>query len=618
MVIFIHSIILNILVMRYTEIIAMWKSVLFVIKKTKKSNPSLFLLTSILKTFFALLFLADLYAYKIIIDAAGGKETFLGMQFSQAIIYLFGYFLFSKLLFSFIAYLQNNLDVKSLLYLNKEFIDKVSSLDLTTFENPNTVGLVNRAFNRFQYQIKLYFISISQTYTSCIEAVASLLVFVYISPLMGVAILVSNLIPLFVRSRFSYGIFNIYKADDETKRKFGYLTNTLLDRVTLPEIKLNSAFIYFKHQILTLYKRFTSNQLKEEQKSLFFVTLAEIIPLIVTFLFFYFAGLQYQAGKMTSGVFVVLFINGMAFFSRLKTMSQNMGELHGSSLLIKDAIDFFDIQPATQFIHLPGEAQSLLIPRLRLPVLRLEEVSFIYPNSTNKVLDNVSFSIPFGQNVALIGENGAGKTTLVKLLLRMYDPTEGSIFLNDVNIKEIPEKVLFAIYSTLFQSFGKFYISVKDNLEIAAGKKLTEEEMKKYLQFANAWEFIKDSKNQFEQQLGPEYTDGIDLSGGQWQRLAIARAYAKQSPILILDEPTSAVDAKSEMEIFDRLIKEMKNNTLIFISHRFSTIKDAERIIVLDRGKLIEDGNHQALIKNKKKYAELYTIQAERYMRGSS
>jgi len=593
----------------------MWKAVLFVIKKTKESNPSLFLLVFIVKTLFAFLFIVDLFAYKVIIDAAGKKDSFFGLPFSQVIILLFGYFVFSKLLYAFILYLQNSLDVQSLLYLNKEFINKVSSLDLTTFENPNTVGLVNRAFNRFQFQIKLYFSSISLTYASCIEACVSLLVFIFVSPLMGVAILISNLVPLYVRTRFSYGVFNIYKADDETKRKFGYLTNTLLDRVTLPEIKLNSAFTYFKHQILTLYKRFTFNQLKEEQKALQFVALAELLPLIVTFIFFYYAGVQYQNGLMTSGVFVVLFINGMAFFSRLKVMSQNMGELHSSSLLIKDAIDFFDITPTTQFVRLGKDNLSLLIPKLVSPVLRIEGVSFTYPNTSNKALNNISFSVPFGQNVALIGENGAGKSTLVKLLLRMYDPTEGALFINDINIKEIPEKILFAIYSTLFQSFGKFYISVRDNLEIAAGRKLSEEEMKKYLQFANSWEFIKDTKHVYEQQLGPEYTDGIDLSGGQWQRLAIARAYAKQSPILILDEPTSAVDAKSEMEIFDRLIKEMKKNTLIFISHRFSTIKDAERIIVLDKGKIIEDGNHQSLIQNKGKYAELYTIQAERYTR---
>lgn len=599
----------------YTDTVSMWKAVLFVIKKTMETNPPLFFLLCVLKTFFALLFIVDLFAYKVIIDAAGNRGLVYGLSFSQIILILFGYFAFSKILFALIIHLQNNLDMKSIIFLNKEFINKVSSLDLPAFENPNTVGLINRAFNRFQMQIKLYFASISQAYISCIEACVSLLVFFTISPLMGIAILISNGIPLYVRSRFSYGIFNIYKADDETKRKFGYLTNTLMDRGTLPEIKLNNAFSYFKHQILTFYKRFTSHQLKLEQRAVIFVTIAEIIPLVVTFLFFYYAGLQYQAGKMTSGIFVVMFINGMAFFSRLKVMSTNIGDLHSSSLLIKDAIDFFDIKPVTQFINLGKEAQLLLAGKLSSPVIRIENVSFIYPNSSKKALENINFSIPFGQNIALIGENGAGKTTLVKLLLRMYDPTEGTIYLNDINIKDIPEQILYFIYSTLFQSFGKFYISVRDNLEMAAGKKLTEEEMKKYLQFANAWEFIKDTKHVFDQQLGPEYTDGIDLSGGQWQRLAIARAYAKRSSILILDEPTSAVDVKSEMEIFDRLIKEMEKNTLIFISHRFSTIKDAERIIVLDKGRIIEDGNHQLLINNKGKYAELYSIQAERYTR---
>ena len=169
-------------------------------------------------------------------------------------------------------------------------------------------------------------------------------------------------------------------------------------------------------------------------------------------------------------------------------------------------------------------------------------------------------------------------------------------------------------YELLCKSY-EFYMTIEENLQMAAGKKLSDEEMIYFLKFSNAWEFIKDTKYKLKQQLGPEYKHGLDLSGGQWQRLAIARAYAKRAPILILDEPTSAVDAKSEMEIFDRLNREMKENTLIFISHRFSTIKDAERIVVLDKGKLIEDGTHSQLIKNQGKYAQLYTIQAERYKR---
>ncbi|HLD03208.1 MAG TPA: ATP-binding cassette domain-containing protein, partial [Candidatus Dojkabacteria bacterium] len=141
------------------------------------------------------------------------------------------------------------------------------------------------------------------------------------------------------------------------------------------------------------------------------------------------------------------------------------------------------------------------------------------------------------------------------------------------------------------------------------------DEMVKFLNFSNSWEYIRKTPGKLDQQLGSEFTKGIELSGGQWQRLAIARAYAKRSPILILDEPTSAVDAKSEMEIFDRLNREMKNNTLIFVSHRFSTIKDAARIVVMDKGMIIEDGSHESLMKMDGKYARLYKIQAERYLR---
>jgi len=591
----------------------MWKAIKFTVLKTKQSNPVLFYILVLLKTLFGVFYIIDLYAYKLMVDAAG--RQIIGYSFITILIFLYIYFFLSKILYTTATYIANKLDVKSLLSLNKAFIEKIESLDLATFENPNTVGLINRAFNRFQFQLKLYFISIVQVYVSSIEACVSLAIFFFISPLMGIMVLIANLIPLYVRSKMSYGIFNIYKADDETKRKFGYLSNTLISRESLPEIKLFQAFGFFKQKIMTIYRLFTSRQLKAEQKSLFVVAFVELIPMVVIFYFFYLSGLRFQNKLITGGTFVLIFINGMAFFNRLKMLSQYLGDLHSSSLLMKDAIDFFDIQPTIIFPKLINHEKQNLINKLQHPSIKIENVSFTYPNASSPSLKNINITIPYGQNIAIIGENGAGKTTLIKLLLRMYDPSEGNIYINDINLKDIPERFLFSIYSTLFQSFGKFYFSVSDNLEMAAGKHVSESEMKKYLSFANAWEFIKDTKGVYNQQLGPEYTDGIDLSGGQWQRLAIARAYAKQSPILILDEPTSSVDARSEMEIFDRLVKEMQHNTLIFISHRFSTIKDASRIIVLDKGSMLEDGNHEKLMRQNGKYAQLYSLQAQRYQR---
>jgi ATP-binding cassette subfamily B protein len=333
------------------------------------------------------------------------------------------------------------------------------------------------------------------------------------------------------------------------------------------------------------------------------------------FIFSIFIANQLITGIVSTGTFVFLFTNVFVFSGALGRLSQNLGHLYADSHFIDEVREFFELKPNITFTAVSNFAKTQLIKKIKNPTVVFENVSFAYPNSDKNVLQKINLKIPYGQNLALIGENGAGKTTLVKLLLRMYDPTEGKILINGIDLKELPEDVLFSLFSTLFQSFGKFYLTVKENLELAAGRKLNDEEMESFLKFSNAWEFVKTSKDRFNQQLGPEYKDGTDLSGGQWQRLAIARAYAKDAPMLILDEPTSAVDAKSEMEIFDRLNKEMKVNTLIFISHRFSTIKDAERIVVLHQGKVVEDGTHPQLMENKGKYFDLYTIQAERYKR---
>ncbi len=280
-----------------------------------------------------------------------------------------------------------------------------------------------------------------------------------------------------------------------------------------------------------------------------------------------------------------------------------------------DAINFITVKQNIVFPKILLEEEQKLIKKLQKPSIVVENISFKYPNSDKEVLKNISFTIPYGQNLALIGENGVGKTTLVKILLRIYDPFEGRILINGIDLKDIPEDLFFKLYSTLFQSFGKFYLTIRENLQLASGDRLDDEEYIKALKLSNAWNYVKDFPKTLDQQLGPTYKEGVDLSGGQWQQLAIARAFIRKAPVLVLDEPTSAIDAKAETEIFDRLHRETNNNTLIFISHRFSTIKDAERILVMDKGKIIEDGDHSKLMQKEGKYAKLYSMQAERYQR---
>lgn len=592
-----------------------WKPIKFTLKASWDVSKKLLLLYFFIQTVLALTFIIDLLSYKEIIDTINHSKTILGLSLYGVIIILLIYYLSYKVLEGVASYTWNLLDSHLAIYLNGKFIDKLATLDLSIFEDPKNVGLANRAFNRFQFQFKYYLKAIIDVYGGFIKLLISLVIFFYVSPILGTLIILANLIHIYINSKQAYGVFLIYRADDEIKRKFEYIVNTLFSKDTLPEIKLYQAFGFFKEKIVRAYRQFTSHQLKIEKKHTTYNTLAGFLPTIAIFAYSLFIANQVSAGIISAGQFLFLFFNLLSFNGTLFNLGQNLGHLHADSLFMKDAIDFFDLKPNISFPSLAREKKVELIEKLKNPSIKIENVSFQYPQGKGFVLKNINLEIPFGQKVALIGENGAGKTTLVKLFLRMYDPQIGKITINGLDIKEIPEEELFKIYSTLFQSFGKFYFTIRENLEMAAHKKLSDEELIKFLNFSNSWEFIKPTENKLEQQLGSEFTHGIDLSGGQWQRLAIARAYAKKASILILDEPTSAVDAKSEMEIFDRLNREMQDNTLIFISHRFSTIKDAQRIIVIDKGQIIEDGSHEELMKQKGKYVKLYSIQAERYKR---
>jgi ATP-binding cassette subfamily B protein len=593
----------------------MFRAITFTIKTFWKAARPIFLVCIITSVFIALSSIVNTITFKEIIDSANNQKTLLGLSIFGVIIFRLVYELIKKIVEGMSNYFAVLLDISQVIFMHRSFVDKISTLDISTFENPSSVGLINRAFGRLQFQMKLYVRAIIDLLASIIELSVSIVIFFIASPILAIIIIIANIIPIIVRSKYANGVFMIYRADDETRRKFGYTSNVLMERETLPEVKIYRAFDFFKQRLTEIFKIFTGNQLKLEKKYQVFNTISEFIPILSVFIFSMYIANQLLTNSISTGTFVFLFTNVFVFSGALGRLGQNLGHLYADSHFIDEVREFFELKPNVTFPQLTNPTKTTLIERLKNPTFIFENVSFAYPNSEKNVLHKINLTIPYGQNLALIGENGAGKTTLVKLLLRMYDPTEGKILVNGVNLKELPEDILFSLYSTLFQSFGKFYLTVKENLELAAGRKLSEQEMEEYLKFSNAWEFIKTTKHKFNQQLGPEYKEGTDLSGGQWQRLAIARAYAKDAPMLILDEPTSAVDARSEMEIFDRLNKEMKVNTLLFISHRFSTIKDAERIVVLHQGKIVEDGTHSNLMANKGKYFDLYTIQAERYKR---
>ena len=248
------------------------------------------------------------------------------------------------------------------------------------------------------------------------------------------------------------------------------------------------------------------------------------------------------------------------------------------------------------------------------PVIEFKKVSFKYPGAERFILKDFNLIIRSGEKIALVGENGAGKTTLIKLLLRFYDVTEGELLINGVNIKDISLKEWHKTIGALFQDFIKYQFSFKENVLFGdLAKPEDPEQINKAIQSSGANGYLPTLPKGMNQQVGKMFEEGVDLSGGQWQKLALARAFYRDAPLLILDEPTSAIDAKAEFEIFERVQNLQKDKTVIIISHRFSTVRNADRILVLDEGQIIEEGTHNQLMKKKGLYAELFEIQAQGY-----
>jgi len=247
--------------------------------------------------------------------------------------------------------------------------------------------------------------------------------------------------------------------------------------------------------------------------------------------------------------------------------------------------------------------------------LEINDLNFRYREDSPLVLKDINLTIKHGEKIAIVGENGAGKTTLVKLILKMYEVGEGVIKVGGVDINKISNSSLYRNISVLFQNFNTYgHLSVKQNVIVGdISKKANDKEVIKALEMADAMSFVKEYKNGVDQILSEKFTDGIRPSTGQWQKIALARFFYRDSDIVIFDEPTASIDPVSEYKIFNRIYKHIKNKTVIIISHRFSTVRQADRIIVLSKGRIVEDGSHEELMKNDSLYAKTYRLQAKAY-----
>jgi ABC-type multidrug transport system fused ATPase/permease subunit len=274
------------------------------------------------------------------------------------------------------------------------------------------------------------------------------------------------------------------------------------------------------------------------------------------------------------------------------------------------------------------KAESKIVPIIDEPIapergvphkIEFKNVSFSYPGTERKVLNGINVTFNSGEKIVLVGLNGAGKTTLLKLLMRLYDPTEGIIYLDGRDIREYDPKLLYDMFGTVFQDFGKYAVTASENIELGdISREHTPEAVESAAKSGDADDFIRALPRGYATPLTRMFEeDGIELSGGQWQKLSVARAFYKNSDVLILDEPTASLDALAEQEIFDQFAELSRGKISIFVSHRLSSAVTADKIVVLKNGMITEEGTHFELMAKRGDYELLFSTQAQHYTAGS-
>jgi len=488
-----------------------------------------------------------------------------------------------------------------------QFQRKVSKLDIAHFENPEVQDLITKTRDTMQWQLPDYLRIFSNFLEDVIAFMAAFIILLPYGWWMPVLISIITIPRIYLQAKYGGIKWSIWGSGAPQAKKLWYFNYLLQEPMTVRETRISQS----SESLL--------NKFKEIQQYLFNLSKGVldkylrvlIIPPIIEIAVIFFIAYQFLpavvAGAFSIGSFTLIISMLEQLGSRSANASANFARIYESNLYVNHYFDFLDLP-----VLISTAPNPIMLEEIKPPKIEFRNVSFNYPRG-EKVLDGISFIIEPGESVALVGHNGAGKTTIVKLLCRFYDVTDGEILINDINIKDLDLSRWYKFLGTLFQEFVKYHFTVRENIFLGAPDKKDEQAMKEAAIKSGAAEFIERLPLKYDQILGKEFEDGEELSGGQWQKLAIARAFYEEPPVLILDEPTSSIDAEAEYEIFNNLEKQYSHKTLILVSHRFSTVRNANKIVVIDHGKIVESGSHEDLLKLDGTYAYLFNLQAKGY-----
>ena len=489
-----------------------------------------------------------------------------------------------------------------------ELIQKTARVDLQYLEDSEFYDKLERARRQTVGRVNLMSNSLAQA-QDFITIVSLISALIYFYPIL-IFLLVISIIPTLLNElKFSSSNYKLTSRMAPERRQLDYMRVIGASDVTAKEVKLFGLADFISRTFSTTANKYYQSVKKLTIKRSIWGAIFNIIGVIAYYGAFVFIVLKAVVSLVTIGELTFLAGSFNKLRNQLQVMFTRFSNITESAMYLHDYFEFIDMEfnDQSDFLQLP-------VPAEIVTGIKFQNVTFSYPNGHIPVFNGLSFDLRKGEKLALVGENGSGKTTLIKLLLRLYEPTSGCILLDGVDIRHYEKEEYQKLFGAIFQDFVKYYLTTRINIAVGNIENVgNDQKIEEAAELSLADEVVKDLLNGYDQELGKRFKKGAELSGGQWQKIALARAYMSEAPIIILDEPTSALDARAEYEVFQRFIGLTKGRTSIIISHRFSTVRMADRILVLNNGEVLELGTHEELMENGNLYSELFELQAEGY-----
>jgi len=493
-------------------------------------------------------------------------------------------------------------------HISIRVMDHASQLDLQSYEDPVYYDRLERA--RVQATDRLGMIqSIGRLFQQTITVISLSVALVYFSPWL-LLVLIVCLIPAFLgESHFAFLNYAKNFRQTPAKRELDYLRQVGGSKEAAKELKLFGLSRFLTDRFTSL-----SNGIFDENIALFRRRLTAVSLLSMLSTAGYYGAYAWAIWETVHGVFdvgtlVFLTASIMNASNNISQMFSTLSSIADQALFLTDLLAFFQMRPTVT-----SKPNALPAPRPILEGFEFQDVSFSYPGTKRLVLNHLNFRLEPGERIALIGQNGQGKTTIVKLITRLYDPTAGRVLLDGVDLRDYNIEDLCREIGVIFQDFMRYEMTAQENIAVGRIEFLNDmDRIRSAAEKSLADGVIERLPLAYKQMLGRRFEGGVDLSGGEWQKMALARAYLREAQVLILDEPTAALDARAEYEVFERFNELTVSKMALFISHRFSTVRMAERIIVLEDGCIAEEGSHEHLVARGGRYAEMFELQASSY-----